>query len=98
MRQILYFISSVCVTVLCLSGEIVTLADINISMASDLVRSSNERNGKSVSQLSSSAHTDRAGGRYQFLHFSLCRVCSQRPEDLTNLGDLEGMKYEMFER
>ena len=75
-----------------------TLADINISMASDLVRSSNERNGISVSQLSPSANTDRAGGRYQFLHFSLGRVGSQRPEDLTNLGHLEGIKYEMFER
>ena len=80
---------------LCLSEEIVTLADINISMASP---SSNERNGKSVSQLSPSADTDRAGGRYQLLHFSLGGVCPQRPEDLTNLGDLEGMKYEMFER
>ena len=59
-----------------------TLANINISITSQ----------------PQCSDTHRAGGRYQFLHFSLGGVGTQRPQDLANLRDLEGMKYEMFER
>ena len=41
------------------------------------------------------SETHRAGGGYQFLHFSLRGVRTQRPQHLANLRDLEGMKYEI---